>query len=105
MQNEVFAPVLCFETFADETSALSRANATEFGLAAAVFTADRSRAHRVAQGLKAGTVWTNMWGIVDEPFEEGGFKQSGIGRARGHRAVEEFQEIKTRIELVTPLAP
>jgi betaine-aldehyde dehydrogenase len=105
VQNEVFAPVLCFETFADETSALSRANATEFGLAAAVFTADRSRAHRVAQGLKAGTVWTNMWGIVDEPFEEGGFKQSGIGRARGHRAVEEFQEIKTRIELVTPLAP
>jgi acyl-CoA reductase-like NAD-dependent aldehyde dehydrogenase len=55
--------------------------------------------------LRPGRYWTNMWGIVDEPFEEGGFKQSGIGRARGRRAVEEFQEIKTRIELVTPLAP
>jgi betaine-aldehyde dehydrogenase len=105
VQQEVFAPVLCFETFADETAALKRANATEFGLAASVFTADRSRAHRVAQGLKAGTVWTNTWGIVDDVFEEGGFKQSGIGRARGQRAVEEFQEIKTRIEIVAPLNP
>jgi betaine-aldehyde dehydrogenase len=69
-----------------------------------VFTADRSRAHRVAQGLKAGTVWTNTWGIVDDVFEEGGFKQSGVGRARGVRGVEEFQEIKTRIEVVAPLA-
>lgn len=81
VQQEAFAPVLCFETSADEADALARANATEFGLAAAVFTADRSRAHRVAQGLKAGTVWTNPWGIVDDVFEEGGFKQSGIGRA------------------------
>ena len=105
VQQEVFAPVLSFETFTDEPAALERANATEFGLAAAVFTADRSRAHRVAQGLKAGTVWTNTWGIVDDVFEEGGFKQSGIGRARGDRAIEEFQEIKTRIELVAPLTP
>jgi acyl-CoA reductase-like NAD-dependent aldehyde dehydrogenase len=103
VQLEVFAPVLSFETFKDEPDALRRANATEFGLAAAVFTADRSRAHRVAQGLKAGTVWTNCWGIVDDALEEGGFKQSGVGRARGVRGVEEFQEIKTRIELVDPL--
>jgi len=102
VQQEVFAPVLSFETFSDETDALRRANATEYGLAAAVFTADRSRAHRVAQGLKAGTVWTNTWGIVDDVFEEGGFKQSGVGGVRG---VEEFQEIKTRIELVGPLTP
>lgn len=105
VQQEVFAPVLSFETFSDETDALRRANATEFGLAAAVFTADRSRAHRVAQGLKAGTVWTNTWGVVDDMFEEGGYKQSGIGRARGARAIEEFQEIKTRIETVAPLVP
>jgi acyl-CoA reductase-like NAD-dependent aldehyde dehydrogenase len=72
VQQEVFAPVLSFETFVDEPAALARANATEFGLAASVFTADRSRAHRVAQGLKAGTVWTNTWGIVDDVFEEGG---------------------------------
>ena len=103
VQQEVFAPVLSFETFSDEADALRRANATEYGLAAAVFTADRSRAHRVAQGLKAGTVWTNTWGIVDDGFEEGGFKQSGLGRARGMRGMEEFQEIKTRIETVAPL--
>jgi acyl-CoA reductase-like NAD-dependent aldehyde dehydrogenase len=63
-------------------------------LAAAVFTADRSRAHRVAQGLKAGTVWTNTWGVFDDMFEEGGYKQSGIGRARGTKAMEEFQEMQ-----------
>jgi acyl-CoA reductase-like NAD-dependent aldehyde dehydrogenase len=103
IQKEVFAPVLSFETFSDEADALRRANATEYGLSAAVFTADRSRAHRVAQGLKAGTVWTNTWGVFDDMFEEGGYKQSGVGRARGTKAMEEFQEIKTRIELVAPL--
>jgi Aldehyde dehydrogenase family len=84
---------------------LERANATEFGLAASVFTADRNRAHRVAQGLTSGTVWTNTWGIVDDVFEEGGFKQSGIGPARGQRADEKFQEIETQIEIVVPLNP
>jgi betaine-aldehyde dehydrogenase len=103
VQKEVFAPVLSFETFSDEADALRRANATEFGLSAAVFTADRSRAHRVAQGLKAGTVWTNTWGVFDDMFPEGGYKQSGVGRARGPKALEEFQESKTRIELVAPL--
>ena len=105
IQKEVFAPVLSIETFSDEADALRRANATEYGLSAAVFTADRSRAHRVAQGLKAGTVWTNTWGVFDDMFEEGGYKQSGVGRARGTKAMEEFQEIKTRIELVAPLKP
>ena len=105
VQKEVFAPVLSFETFKDEADALRRANATEFGLSAAVFTADRSRAHRVAQGLKAGTVWTNTWGVFDDMFPEGGYKQSGVGRARGPKALEEFQEVKTRIELVAPLKP
>jgi betaine-aldehyde dehydrogenase len=104
VQQEVFAPVLSFETFSDEADALQRANATEYGLAAAVFTADRSRAHRVAQGLESGTVWINTWGIVDDVFEEGGFKQSGVGRARGVRGVEEFQQIKTRIEIVEMFA-
>jgi betaine-aldehyde dehydrogenase len=103
VQKEVFAPVLSFETFSDEADALRRANATEFGLSAAVFTADRSRAHRVAQGLKTGTVWTNTWGVFDDMFPEGGYKQSGVGRARGPKALEEFQETKARIELVTPL--
>ena len=47
----------------------------------------------------------NTWGVFDDMFEEGGYKQSGVGRARGPKALEEFQEMKTRIELVAPLKP
>src|SRR5216683_7219993 len=85
VQEEIFGPVLSFETFATEEEAIARANATVFGLAAAVFTKDFDRAHRVARAIKAGTVWTNTWGLLSDAFEEGGFKQSGIGRARGAR--------------------
>jgi betaine-aldehyde dehydrogenase len=102
IQEEIFGPVLSFETFATEDEAISRANATIFGLAAAVFTKDIDRAQRVARAIKAGTVWTNTWGVLNDAFEEGGFKQSGIGRARGVRAMEEFQEIKTQIRVVAP---
>ena len=92
IQEEIFGPVLSFETFATENEAIARANATIFGLAAAVFTKDIDRAQRVARALKAGTVWTNTWGILNDAFEEGGFKHSGIGRARGQRAMEEFRK-------------
>jgi acyl-CoA reductase-like NAD-dependent aldehyde dehydrogenase len=105
IQEEIFGPVLSFETFATEDEAISRANATIFGLAAAVFTKDIDRAQRVARAIKAGTVWTNTWGVLNDAFEEGGFKQSGIGRARGVRAMEEFQEIKTQIRVVAPASP
>ena len=79
------SPVLSSKPLPTKTDALAKANATEYRLAAAVFTSDRGRAHRVAQGVKAGMVWTNTWGIIDDVFEEGGFKQSGVGRARGAR--------------------
>lgn len=102
IQEEIFGPVLSFETFATEDEAITRANGTIFGLAAAVFTKDVDRAQRVARALKAGTVWTNTWGVLNDAFEEGGFKQSGIGRARGARAMEEFQEQKTQIRVVAP---
>ena len=102
VQEEIFGPVLSFETFATEDEAITRANATVFGLAAAVFTKDGDRAQRVARAIKAGTVWINTWGLVNDAFEEGGFKYSGIGRARGARAMEEFQEVKTQIRLVRP---
>ena len=105
IQEEIFGPVLSFETFATEEEAISRANATIFGLAAAVFTKDIDRAQRVARAIKAGTVWTNTWGVLNDAFEEGGFKQSGIGRARGVRAMEEFQEIKTQIRVVALASP
>src|SRR6201984_733793 len=104
IQEEIFGPVLSFETFATEDEAIARANATIYGLAAAVFTKDVDRAPRVAHAIKAGTVWINTWGIVNDAFEEGGFKYSGIGRARGARAMEEFQEVKTQIHAVAPMA-
>jgi betaine-aldehyde dehydrogenase len=95
VQDEIFGPVLSFETFADENEAVKRANATVYGLAAAVFTKDIGRAARVVRKVKAGTIWTNSWAVLSDAVEEGGFKSSGIGRARGARAMEEFQEIKT----------
>jgi len=102
VQDEIFGPVLSFETFAAEDEAITRANATLYGLAAAIFTKDLDRAQRVAHAIKAGTVWINAWGLINDAFEEGGFKSSGIGRARGARAMEEFQEVKTQIHSVAP---
>jgi len=99
-QEEIFGPVLSFETFATEEEAITRANATVFGLAAAIFTKDLDRAQRVARAIKAGTVWTNTWAVLHDAFEEGGFKYSGIGRARGLRAMEEFQEVKTQFRVI-----
>ena len=102
IQDEIFGPVLSFETFSTEAEAITRANATIYGLAAAVFTKDIDRAQRVARAVRAGTVWINAWGLINDAFEEGGFKYSGIGRARGTRAMEEFQEVKTQIRVVAP---
>ena len=103
VQDEIFGPVLSFETFATEEEAITRANATVYGLAAALFTNEFDRAHRVARAIKAGTVWTNTWATLSDAFEEGGFKYSGIGRARGARAMEEFQEVKTQFRAVRAL--
>ncbi|MET9872030.1 aldehyde dehydrogenase family protein, partial [Streptomyces sp. NPDC006386] len=64
------------------------------GLAASVWTRDVDRPLRVGREIKAGTVWTNTWAVVHDQFEEGGFKQSGLGRLNGLRGLEEFQETK-----------
>src|SRR5579863_5516679 len=103
IQEEIFGPVLSFETFTTEDEAIARANATIYGLAAALFTNEFDRAHRVAHAIKAGTVWTNTWATLSDAFEEGGFKYSGIGRARGARAMEEFQEVKRQFRAVRAL--
>ncbi|MFI5758903.1 aldehyde dehydrogenase family protein [Streptomyces sp. NPDC051569] len=94
VQQEVFGPVATFEVFDDEADAIARANATEFGLAASVWTRDVDRPLRVGRELEAGTVWANTWAVIVDQMEEGGFKQSGVGRLNGLRALEEFQEIK-----------
>jgi betaine-aldehyde dehydrogenase len=104
IQQEVFGPVATFEVFDNEKEAIHRANATEFGLAAGVFTRDVDRARRVSRQINAGTVWVNTWFAMNAGFEEGGYKQSGIGRLRGARGLAEFQEIKTYVHLVPPVA-
>ncbi|MBL1079269.1 aldehyde dehydrogenase family protein [Nocardia sp. 2] len=94
VQREVFGPVATFEVFTTEADAIERANATEYGLAASIWTRDVDRPLRVGRELQAGTVWTNTWAVVVDQFEEGGFKQSGLGRLNGLRGLGEFQEIK-----------
>ncbi|MGI5171424.1 aldehyde dehydrogenase family protein [Spirillospora sp. CA-253888] len=100
VQEEVFGPIATFEVFTDEADAIARANATDYGLAASVWTRDADRPLRVARELDAGTVWTNAWAVIHDQMEEGGFKQSGVGRLNGPRALTEFQEIK---HLVHPI--
>ncbi|MDR7125920.1 betaine-aldehyde dehydrogenase [Pseudotabrizicola sp. 4114] len=92
---EVFGPVMAVLDFDTEDEAVTRANATEFGLAAGVFTADLTRAHRVIGQLQAGTCWINAYNLtpVESPF--GGSKASGVGRENGHAAVEHYTQIKS----------
>ncbi len=71
--------------FEDEADAIARANATEFGLAASVFSEDASRCRRVGKAIRAGHIWMNCWGVMSEQFEQSGFKQSGIGVLCGPR--------------------
>jgi acyl-CoA reductase-like NAD-dependent aldehyde dehydrogenase len=100
VQHEVFGPVATFEVFDNEQDAISLANATEFGLAAGIWTRDVDRPMRVGRELDVGTVWTNTWAAVVDQFEEGGFKQSGVGRLNGLRSIEEFLETKTLLHVV-----
>lgn len=100
VQKELFGPVATFETFASEEEAVRKANATQYGLAASVWTADGARGLRLADALDAGTVWTNGWAVVLDQFEEGGYKQSGLGRLNGNRALAEFQEYKHIVQVV-----
>ncbi|RHW28392.1 aldehyde dehydrogenase [Nocardioides immobilis] len=99
-REEVFGPVLAVATFTSEDEAVAMANATEFGLAAGIWTVDVRRAHRVARQLRAGTVWINAYRVVAPNVPFGGFGQSGIGRESGVDAVREFTETRaTWVEL------
>jgi betaine-aldehyde dehydrogenase len=94
-REEVFGPVMAVLDFSDEDDVITRANNTEFGLAAGVFTADMTRAHRVVAALQAGTTWINAYNLtpVEAPF--GGVKQSGVGRENGHAAVQHYTQVKS----------
>ncbi len=94
-REEIFGPVMSVLEFSDEDEVITRANDTEFGLAAGVFTADIARGHRVIGQIKAGTCWINAYNLtpVEVPF--GGYKQSGIGRENGIAALAHYSQIKT----------
>lgn len=94
IQQEIFGPVATFEVFDSEEEAVHRANATQFGLAASVWTSDGARSLRMSMRLDTGTVWTNDWAQIFDQFEEGGFKKSGVGRLNGPGGLAEFQEVK-----------
>ena len=95
MNEEVFGPVLCLARFRDDEEALAIANATRFGLAAGLWTRDVRRAHTMAKKLQAGTVWINCYRALtfNSPF--GGFKSSGLGRANGQEAIEQYLQTKS----------
>jgi betaine-aldehyde dehydrogenase len=94
-REEIFGPVMCVLDFDAEDEVIARANATDFGLAAAVFTRDVTRAHRVVAALQAGTCWINAYNLtpVEAPF--GGAKLSGVGRENSAAAVEHYTQIKS----------
>ncbi len=94
-REEIFGPVMAVLDFEDEEEVVTRANATEFGLSAGVFTRDLARAHRVVAALQAGSCWINAYNLapVEAPF--GGVKLSGVGRENSKAAVEHYSQIKS----------
>ena len=94
-REEIFGPVMAVLDFEDEADVLARANHTEFGLAAGVFTSDLTRAHRVAAGFEAGTCYINTYNDapVEAPF--GGTKQSGVGRENSKAAIAHYSQLKS----------
>ncbi|MBZ7628004.1 aldehyde dehydrogenase PuuC [Klebsiella michiganensis] len=94
-QEEIFGPVLVVTRFKTEEQALALANDSRYGLGAAVWTRDLSRAHRVSRHLKAGSVFVNNYNDGDMTVPFGGYKQSGNGRDKSLHALEKFTELKT----------
>ena len=91
---EIFGPVVSTLTFRDVDEVVAAGNATNYGLAAAVWTRDISKAHRVARALKAGTVWVNTYNVFDAGVPFGGYKESGIGRELGSQALDLYTQTK-----------
>ncbi|MEO8606223.1 MAG: aldehyde dehydrogenase family protein, partial [bacterium] len=95
VREEIFGPVVCAVPFSDPNEVVAAGNDTIYGLAAAVWTRDVGRAHRLARSLKAGTVWINCYNQFDAAAPFGGYRQSGFGREMGKAALELYTQIKT----------
>jgi aldehyde dehydrogenase (NAD+) len=94
-QEEIFGPVMSILKFKTIEEVSARANKSAYGLAAAVWTKDISKAHAIADNVRAGTVWVNCYDVFDAGAPFGGFKQSGIGRELGEYSLSNYTEIKT----------
>ncbi|APW58651.1 aldehyde dehydrogenase family protein [Paludisphaera borealis] len=93
--DEIFGPVMQVLRFKDVEEVIKRANTTDYGLAAAVWSRDIGKAHALADRIRAGTVWINCYDVFDAAAPFGGFKSSGIGRELGEAALENYTEHKT----------
>lgn len=103
VKEEIFGPIMSILTFEDEEEVITRANATEFGLAAGVFTQDITRAHRVIHQIEAGICWINSYGLSPAQMPVGGYKQSGIGRENGLETLNYYTQIKAVYVGLQPL--
>ena len=92
---EIFGPVMSILKFKDLSEVVERANKSLYGLAAAVWTQDITKAHAIADAVRAGTVWVNCYDVFDAAAPFGGFKQSGIGRELGEYGLSNYTEVKT----------
>jgi phenylacetaldehyde dehydrogenase len=97
VREEIFGPVLVAAPFDDVEEIIARGNDTPYGLAASVWTRDINKAHKVARGLKAGTVWVNCHNIFDANAPFGGYKMSGYGRDMSIHALENYTQVKNVI--------
>jgi betaine-aldehyde dehydrogenase len=95
VREEIFGPVMSVLDFEEEREVIERANATEFGLAAGVFTNDLTRGHRVIAQLQAGTCWINHYNVTPIELPFGGVKLSGLGRENGRAAIEHYTQLKS----------
>ncbi len=103
VKEEIFGPVMSVLTFDDEAEVIKRANDTEFGLAAGVFTQDIRRAHRVVHQMEAGICWINAYGASPSEMPVGGYKLSGIGRENGSSTINQYTQIKSVYVGMKPL--
>jgi aldehyde dehydrogenase (NAD+) len=94
-KEEIFGPVMSILKFNSVDEVVKRGNQTFYGLAAAVWTRDLAKAHRLANSLRAGTVWLNCYDVFDAAAPFGGYKMSGLGRELGEYALQNYTEVKT----------